>query len=182
MATAKSKATANSTVSKVKAAADNTFEKLDLSKYLEEIKIGSLSLDDVLDGGSKNLEAIASANRAMIDGYTDVAKRQYDMLKDLLSEARKVGGDKSEVVKELKSLVALAKKDVQVLQKMASKVNKDAQQIIKKRTDANIKAWKKLIADAKNSVSKAPPAAKKAAKKTVAKKKAARKKVAAKKT
>ena len=181
MATSKSQATAKSTVSKVKASADEAISKLDLGKYLEDIKIGSVSLDDVLDGSSKNLEAIASANRAMIDGYTDVAKRQYDMLKDLLGEAKKVGGDKSDVVKELKSLVALAKKDVQVLQKMAVKVNKDAQSIIKKRTDANIKAWKKLIADAKKSVSKAPPAAKKAAKKAVAKKKAVRKKAAAKK-
>jgi adenylate kinase len=175
MATAKSGASA-------KAEVEKKIGKLDLGKYLEEIKIGDLSLEDVLEGGSKNLEAIASANRAMIEGYTDLAKRQYEMLKELLKEARKVGGERSEVVDELKGLVSTAKKDVQVLQKMATKVNKEAQQIIKKRTDANIKAWKKVIEDAKNAVSKAPPAKKKAAKKkVVAKKKAARKKVAAKK-
>jgi hypothetical protein len=165
-----------------KEAVEKKIGKLDLGKYLEDIKLGDLSLEDVLDGGSKNLEAIATANRAMIEGYTDVAKRQYEMLKDLLKEARKVGGDRSEIVQELKGLVSLAKKDVQVLQKMATKVNKEAQQIIKKRTDANIKAWKKVIEDAKNVVSKAPPAKKKAAKKKVAaKKKAARKKAVAKK-
>lgn len=175
MATAKSGASA-------KAAVEKTLGKLDLSKYLEDIKVGDLSLEDVLDGGSKNLEAIASANRAMIDGYTDVAKRQYEMLKELLTEARKVGGERSEIVEELKGLVALAKKDVQVLQKMATKVNKDAQQIIKKRTDANIKAWKKVISDAKSAVTKATPAKKKAAKKKVAAaKKAVRQKAAAKK-
>jgi hypothetical protein len=172
-------ATENSGAS-VKEAVEKKIGKLDLGKYLEDIKFGDLSLEDVLSGGSKNLEAIASANRAMIEGYTDVAKRQYEMLKELLKEARKVGGNRSEVVEELKSLVSMAKKDVQVLQKMATKVNKDAQQIIKKRTDANIKAWKKVIEDAKKAVSKAPPAKKKAAaKKAVAKKKAARKKAVA---
>ena len=43
------------------------------------------------------------------------------------------------------------------------KTNAQAQQIIKKRTDANVKAWKKLIADARKTVSKKSPVAKKKA-------------------
>ena len=67
---------------------------LDLGKYMENLKIGNYSLDDVLEGTSKNMEAVADANRAIIDGYTDIAKRQYEMLKDLLDELRKVAGDR----------------------------------------------------------------------------------------
>jgi len=147
---------------------------VDLGKYLEDIKIGSYSLDKVLEGSSKNMEAIADANRAIIDGYTDLAKRQYEMLKDLLDDLRKVAGDRDDVVKELKKVVEQARKDAQALQKMASKTNSQAQRIVKKRTDANVKAWKKLIADARKSVNKKRPAAKKA----TAKKKAAPKKKA----
>ncbi len=65
---------------------------------------------------------------------------------------------------------------------MAKKTNADAQKIIKKRTEANVKAWKKVVADAKKKVNKKKPAAKKKAstKKTTAKK-PAKKKAAAKK-
>lgn len=154
---------------------------LDLGKYLEEVKIGNLSLEDVLGGANKNMEAIADANRAIIDGYTDIAKRQYEMLKDLLAELRKVSGDRSDVVKELKKVVDHARKDLNGLQKMASKTNSQAQSIVKKRAEANVKAWKKLLADARKSAGKKAPAAKKAvaSKKSAPKKKAAAKKKAA---
>ena len=91
--------------------------------------------------------------------------------------------DGKDTSKQLKKLVDHAKKDVQVLQQMAKKTNSDAQRIIKKRTEANIKAWKKVIEDAKKKVTKKAPALKKpAAKKPAAKKKApARKKAPAKK-
>ena len=194
MATAKTKKTAKSRTARKsptrkKSAVKKKIGNLDLSKYLDDIKIGSLKLDDVLEGTSKNMEAIADVNRAIIDGYTDVAKRQYEMLKELLNELKKVGDERSDVVKQLKRVVEQAKKDVQALQKMASKTNSQAQRIVKKRTDANVKAWKKLVADAKKSVGKkagsAEPAAKKKAapkKKAAAKKKsAARKKAAPKK-
>jgi len=148
---------------------------MDLGKYLEDIKIGKYSLDDVLEGSSRNMEAVADANRAIIDGYTDIAKRQYEMLKDLLDELRKVAGDRDDVVKDLKRVVEQARKDAQTLQKMASKTNSQAQRIVKKRTDANVKAWKKLIAEAKKTVSGKRAAPKKAA----AKKKAAPKRKAA---
>lgn len=141
---------------------------LDLSKYLDDVRIGSFSLDDMLAGANKNMEAIADANRAIIDGYTDIAKRQYEMLKDLLDELRKVSGDRSDVVKELKRVVEHARKDLTGLQKMASRTNQQAQKIVKRRADANIKAWKKLLDDAKKAAKKAPAKRKKAAAKVKA--------------
>jgi ABC-type transporter Mla subunit MlaD len=167
------------TVAKTKASVKKKLSGLDLGKYLDEVKIGSYKLDDVLEGTSKNVQAIADANRAIVDGYIDIAKRQYDMLKDLLDDLRKVSGDRSDIVKELRKVVEQARKDVQVLQKMASKTNAAAQKIVKKRSEANLKAWKKLVADARKALSgKGTPAKKKAVakKKTAAKKKAATKK------
>lgn len=150
---------------------------LDLSKYLDDVKIGNYTLEDVLDGTSKNLQAIADANRAIVEGYIDIAKRQYDMLKGLLEDLKNVGGGRSDAAKELRKVVEQARKDVQVLQKMASKTNSAAQRIVKKRSDANLKAWKKMVADARKSLSKKPAAKKAAAKKRpAAKKKAAAKK------
>jgi colicin import membrane protein len=171
-----------------------------LAKYMDEIKIGNYSWDDVLKSTSKNMEAVAEANRAIMDGYSDIAKRQYEMLKGLLRELRKVRGDRDAVVKELKRVIERAKKDVQTLQKIASRTNSKAQRIVKKRAEANLKAWKLLVAEARESVSgnlsaisdsvtgkKAPakkaPVKKKAAakKKAPVKKKAAAKKKAPKK-
>jgi colicin import membrane protein len=174
MATAKPKAKAKV---KPKKSSAKKMPSFDVSKYINDIKIGDVKLEAVLKGNSKNMDAIAAANKAIIEGYTDVAKRQYEMLKDLLDEVKGIAGSK-DTTKELKKLVDHAKKDVQTLQKMAKKTNSDAQKIIKKRTDATVKAWKKVIDDTKKKVTKKAPAKKKAA----AKKKApARKKVAAKK-
>ncbi len=172
MATAKAKKAV-----KPKSAAKKKLSGLDLSKYLDDVKIGNFKLDDVFDGTTKNVQAIADANRAIVDGYIDIAKRQFDMLKDLLEDLRKVGGDRSDVVKELKKVVEQARKDVKALQKMASKTNAAAQKIVRKRTDANLKAWKKMVADAKKALGNKGAAPKKAA----AKKPASKKKAAAKK-
>jgi len=129
MAKAKTKS-----VAKTKASVKKKLSGLDLGKYLDEVKFGSYKLDDVLEGTSKNVQAIADANRAIVEGYIDIAKRQYEMLKDLLDDLKKVSGDRSDIVKELKKVVEQARKDVQVLQKMASKTNAAAQKIVKKRT------------------------------------------------
>jgi len=123
-----------------------------LGKYMEEIKIGNYSWDDVLKSTGKNMEAVAQANRAIIDGYTDIARRQYEMLKGLLRELRKVRGDRDEVVRELKRVIERAKKDVKTLQKMASSTNSKAQRIVQRRAQANMKAWKLLVAEARKSV------------------------------
>ena len=105
----KAKATRKSAVKKKTPA--RKIAGLDLGKYMEDIKIGSYSLDGMLEGTSKNMEAIADANRAIIDGYTDLAKRQYEMLKGLLDELRKVAGDRDDVVKDLKKVVERARND-----------------------------------------------------------------------
>ena len=103
------------------------------------------------------MDAIAGANRAVIDGYTEIAKHHYEQLKDLLLQLRSVRGDRDVVVKELRGLIARAKKDIHKLQKAAKRTNSTAQKIVKKRADENIKAWKKLAAEVKDSVAKKPP-------------------------
>jgi len=172
--------TARKSSAKIKVAA-NKAANMDIGKYLEDIRIGNYSLDDVLKSTSKNMDALAQANRAIIEGYTDIARRQYKMLKELLRELRKVRGDRDEVVKELKRVIARAKKDAQSLQKIASRTNSKAQRIVKARAEANIKAWKTLVAEAKKSVTgklpaTAVPAPKKKA--TVKKKAGAKRKAA----
>lgn len=150
---------------------------LDLGKFLDEVKFGTFKLDDVLEGTNKNLQAIADANRAIVDGYVDIAKRQFDMLRDLLDDLKKVGAERSAVAKELRKVVEQARKDVKALQKMASKTNAAAQKIVKRRSDANLKAWKKLVADARKALGGKVATPKKiAVKRPAAKKKAAAKK------
>jgi len=177
---------ARQSAAKMKAAA-NKAAGLDVGKYIDDIKIGNYSWDDVLKSTSKNMDAVAQANRAIIDGYTDIARRQFEMLKGILRELRKVRGDRDLVVKELKRVIERAKKDVQALQRMASRTNSKAQRIVKTRAEANIKAWKRLVAEAKESVggkrpATATPVTKKAAaakKKVAPKKKASPKRKAA---
>ena len=99
------------------------------------------------------MEAVANANRAVVDGYSDMARQQYEMLRELLSELRKIRGDRDEAVKELRKLVERAKKDLQTLQNDAKRTHTKAQKIVSKRVDANRKAWKKLTDEIRKSVS-----------------------------
>jgi hypothetical protein len=140
-----------------KRTASSPISGLDLGKYKDDIKIGKYSWGDVLKNTSKNMEAFAEANRAIIDGYTDIARRQYEMLKGLLRELRRVRGDRDAVVRDLKRLIERVRKDGQALQKMASRTNSKAQRIVKKRAEANLEAWKKLVAEARKSVGGALP-------------------------
>lgn len=176
MATGTSKAKARTTRKSTAKPRTASIGGLDIGKHLEQIKFGKFTWDDLLKSTSKNMDAVAEANRAIIDGYTDIARRQFAMLKELLRELRKVRGDRDAVVKELKRVIKRAKGDVQALQKLASKTNSKAQRIVKKRAEANLKAWQNMVAEARKSVSQKLPAMKK----SVAGKKAAPKKAAAK--
>ncbi len=148
---------ARKSAAKLKTAANKVVGQ-NFGKYIEDIKIGKYSWDDVLKSTSKNMDAVAEANRAILDGYTDIARRQYKMLKGILSELRKVRGDRDAVVKELKRVIERARKDVKALQKMAISTNSKAQRIVKRRAEANLKAFKELVAAARKSVGgKIPP-------------------------
>ena len=48
---------------------------LDLGKFLDEVRFGNFKLDDVLEGTNKNLQAIADANRAIVDGYVETSRK-----------------------------------------------------------------------------------------------------------
>lgn len=153
--------------------------KKSLSEFIEDFKIGSVSFDDVLQGSTRNMEAIADANRTIIDGYSELAKRQYEMLKDFLEQLKDVAGTDAALNDKIKTILDTAKKDVQDLQEMASKTNSEAQGIIKKRTSANIDAWKEVYEEAREKLlKKGGDEAQPAPKKAVAKKKAATRKAA----
>lgn len=190
MATTKAKTKARTTRSSTTKRSTGKVAGLNLSKYLDEFKIGNYSWDDVLKSTSKNMDAFAEANRTLVEGYTEVAKRQYAMLKSLLRELRKVRGDRDAVVKELKRVIEHARKDMQTLQKIARTTNNKAQRIVQKRAAANLEAWKLLVSEAREAItaisSKKPPVKKQAvpARKAAAprkKKAAARRKAAPKK-
>lgn len=146
-----------------------------------QMTLADLKLEDVLKGSNKNIEAIAEANRAIFDGYTELAKRQYEMLKEFIEELKEIGADEGDLTSKLKQVMETAKDDVLVLQKLANKTNAQAQKIIKKRTDANLNVFRDLMSDAKAKVFKrgkkeeAKPVKKKATKKKAAKKKASKK-------
>ena len=88
MATTKAKTKSKAKATRKRPAKKKAASKaaLNLGKYMDEIKIGNYSWDDVLKSTGKNMDAVAQANRAIIDGYSDIAKRQYEMLKGLLQE------------------------------------------------------------------------------------------------
>jgi hypothetical protein len=156
MATTKAKPKARAARGRAAKRGTGKSAALNLGRYMDEIKIGNYSWDDVLQSTHRNMNAFAEANRTIIEGYTDIAKRQFAMLKGLLRELRKVRGDRDAVVKELKRVIERARKDAQTLQKIAKRTNSKAQRIVQKRAAANLEAWKLLVTEARKAVSGKP--------------------------
>ena len=68
---AKSKPKARPKAKKASAKRKSTAGGMNLSKYMDDLRIGGYSLDDVLESSHKNIDALADANRQVsFQGFT----------------------------------------------------------------------------------------------------------------
>ena len=115
----------------------------DFTKLLQPFKIPGVDFSSMVERERKNIEALAQANRIAFEGWQNLVRRQSEILQDSMKRA--VDDAKGQTV--LKNGAELARSafetalaNMRELAEMATKSQKDAFEVIRKRVEENMNA------------------------------------------
>jgi phasin family protein len=115
----------------------------DFTKLLQPFKIPGVDFSSIVERERKNIEALAQANRIAFEGWQNLVRRQSEILQDSMKRA--VDDAKSQTA--LKNGAELARSafetalaNMRELAEMATKSQKDAFEVIRKRVEENMNA------------------------------------------
>jgi len=115
----------------------------DFTKLLQPFKIPGVDFSSMVERERKNIEALAQANRIAFEGWQNLVRRQSEILQDSMKRA--VDDAKSQSA--LKNGAELARSafetalaNMRELAEMATKSQKDAFEVIRKRVEENMNA------------------------------------------
>ena len=124
------------------------------SNMLKSYNMPGVDLDSIVASQKKNLEALTSANRVVIEGIQSVAKRQAAILQDTMNEATKaldtlskasspqdIAAKQAELAK---SAFERALGNMRELAELVSKANQQAAGTINSRISATLDEIKEL--------------------------------------
>ncbi|MFO1127901.1 MAG: phasin family protein [Rhodospirillales bacterium] len=60
-----------------------------VTKLVQSFQVPGIDVQSLVDSQKKNIEAVTSANRAVVEGLQAVAKRQAEILQETMNEASK---------------------------------------------------------------------------------------------
>src|SRR3954452_22236227 len=116
---------------------------LDFTKLLQPFKIPGVDFSSIVERERKNIEALAQANRIAFEGWQNLALRQSEILQDSMKRA--VDDAKSQTALQkgaelARSAFETALANMRELAEMATKSQKDAFEVIRKRVEENMNA------------------------------------------
>lgn len=133
----------------------------EFSKMLKSYNMPGADMDGLVASQKKNLEALTSANRVVIEGIQAVAKRQAEILQETMNEATKaldslakasspqdIAAKQAELAK---SAFERALGNMRELAEMVSKANQQASDTINTRISATLDEIKDMALKAKQS-------------------------------
>jgi phasin family protein len=110
---------------------------------LQPFKIPGVDFSSIVDRERKNIEALAEANRIAFEGWQNLVRRQSEILQDSMKRA--VEDAKGQTA--LKNAAELARGafetalgNMRELAEMATKSQRDAFEVIRKRVEENMNA------------------------------------------
>jgi phasin family protein len=114
---------------------------LDFTKLLQPFKIPGVDFSSIVDRERKNIEALAEANRIAFEGWQNLVRRQSEILQDSMKRA--VDDAKSQTALQkgaelARSAFETALANMRELAEMATKSQKDAFEVIRKRVEENM--------------------------------------------
>ena len=134
------------------------FFEMDVSKVLAEFKLPGVDVDAILASQRKNIEALTEANNLVIAGVQAVMKRQAEILKASMEEARAVaseimvpGSPEAKVAKQaavVQTAFQAALTNMKELADMITKSNTEAGNVISKRVSESLDEIKTAVAKA----------------------------------
>jgi phasin family protein len=132
---------------------ESPFPFVDVTKMLGDFKMPGLDGDKLMREQKKNLEALTAANKAAMDGYQAVMRRQGEHLKEtmeLVSKAVREGwsGASPEANRNKQGELAKAAFDralsnMRELSEMAAKSNREAFDMISARMKESLEEFRK---------------------------------------
>lgn len=119
----------------------------DFRKLLENYKIPGVDFASLMDHEKKNIDALTKANKIAFDGWQALVRRQSEILQETMKEA--IANARNEDA--AKHRLELAKQgfekaldNMRELAEIATKSQKEAFEIVRKRADENIERFKNL--------------------------------------
>ena len=129
-------------------------EQFDLTKLLGNTQLPGVDMQALLAAQSKNIQALAEANKLAMEGMQTIAKRQMEILTATMNEASRVAsgmGSPSDPRDKLAQHTELAKSafeqaivNMRELADMVQKSNREAVDVIAKRVAAGLEEVKDL--------------------------------------
>lgn len=119
----------------------------DFTKLLENYKVPGVDFSALVEREKKNIEALTKANKIAFEGWQALVRRQSEILEETMKEA--IANARKQSAAEHR--MELAKQGFQKsldhmreLAEMATKSQKEAIEVVRKRVDENIKHFKNL--------------------------------------
>jgi phasin family protein len=119
----------------------------DFTKLLENYKVPGVDFSAIVDREKKNIEALTKANMIAFEGWQALVRRQTDILQETMREAianaRQQEGAKHRV-DLAKQGFAKALDHMRELAEIATKSQRQAFEVVRKRVDENVEHFKSL--------------------------------------
>ena len=119
----------------------------DFAKLLENYKVPGVDFSALVEREKKNIEALTKANKIAFEGWQALVRRQSEILEETMKEA--IANARKQTAAEHR--MEFAKQGFQKsldhmreLAEMATKSQKEAIEVVRKRVDENIKHFKNL--------------------------------------
>ena len=120
---------------------------LDFNELLGQVQLPGVDLEQLVEHGRKNIEAVQQANQAVIDGWQAIAEKQADVFREAMESLQKamtegLSGSTSESGKRQAELARegfeTALENVRQLAEIAADSQSKAVEIMRERFEANM--------------------------------------------
>ncbi len=133
----------------------NPFGELDLTKMMADFRMPGVDVDGLMSSQRKNLEALTTANRLVVEGMQAIARRQTEIFRQMMDESTSAmkgmmsGANKEDAAAKqadmAKDAFQRAVTNMRELAEMIAKSNGEAFDIINRRVSESLDEIKSTV-------------------------------------
>ncbi len=133
----------------------NPFGELDMTKMMADFRMPGVDVDGLMASQKKNLEALTTANRLVVEGMQAIARRQTEIFRQMMEESTSAmkgmmsGGSKEDAAAKqadmAKDAFQRAVTNMRELAEMIAKSNGEAFDIINRRVSESLDEIKSTV-------------------------------------
>ena len=119
----------------------------DFTKLMSQFRLPGVDFAALVDRERKNIEALAEANRIALEGWQALVRRQAEILQETMKKVVTNAGQEDAVKKRAdlaKEGFEKALANMRELAEMATKSQKEAFEVVRKRIEENVEGIRNL--------------------------------------